>query len=81
MTLQAGFQIAPHTFKETVRSLNNSVENLNIEGSSLPTMSAVTSSPGKAERKRKGKESVPSPEGATIQPRARPRLAPSQTID
>ena len=74
-------KLAPRPFQNAVCSLNKSVENLNREGSFLPTMSAVTSSPGKAERKRKGKESVPSPEGATIQPRARPRLAPSQTID
>ena len=73
-------KILPAGLENAVLSLTNIPENQNRVESSPTTSNAPpqTSSPGKVERKRKGKEAIPSPEGSSNKLQ-RPRLAPSHT--
>jgi len=73
-------KILPAGFENAALSLNNIAENINRVESSPTTSNASpqTSSPGKTERKRKGKETIPSPEGYSNKLQ-RPRLALSNT--
>ena len=75
-------QMMPANLQNAVLSLSNIAENLNRVESSPTTSNnpPQTSSPRAPERKRKGKEATPSPEGSSNKLQ-RPRLAPSHTND